>query len=360
MKQLYIVIALSFAFILSACEKQEQQKQTQVTQTELNLDSANSTLWASFAAAAQQALLRAEFLQSAIDALLQNSDQAHLVAAQQAWRDAEQSFLQLSLLEQLSLVEATAFGPVQLRLYDVAAQPIQPGYLDRFGPYPYSGLVYDIGVELNEPQLRNQHGLTDREEVVLGLYAIEFMLFGEEQKRGSEDYRAYTELDQQMLEQQFSSVDELPSMRRRQLLKLQASLLVKDCQRLEQSLSKQEQSRASWQLLTPQQQVQSIRTAISAGLTQTLLALGQLQQQLSNTEDSEAQQALFAAFQSQVSKVQSFNAALAFYSNPEYDALAQVIKQSQSQLQAEHMQSLDAEQQKQVLSAFYKQLKSLI
>jgi len=39
--------------------------------------------------------------------------------------------------------------------------------------------VFDIGFKLNTASLIDQHGLTDSEEVVLGVYAIEFMLMGE-------------------------------------------------------------------------------------------------------------------------------------------------------------------------------------
>jgi len=77
-----------------------------------------------------------------------------------------------------------SFVETDLQNFSVDAWPIQEGFLDRLPQYPHSGIISDITLSINSATLREQHGITDPEEVSLGFHALEFLLFS----RNIEDY----------------------------------------------------------------------------------------------------------------------------------------------------------------------------
>lgn len=73
-------------------------------------------------------------------------------------------------------------------LFRIDAWPIQPGFIDNLEGYPESGIVFDETLEITSANLLVQHGITDREEVVLGFHALELLLF----TRSVSDFEAGT------------------------------------------------------------------------------------------------------------------------------------------------------------------------
>jgi len=54
--------------------------------------------------------------------------------------------------------------------------PYEPGFIDSYGAYRFSGIVNDTVLELNEKSLRAQHMITDDAEVILGYHSIDVLL----------------------------------------------------------------------------------------------------------------------------------------------------------------------------------------
>ncbi len=173
-------------------------------------------------------------LQVAVKNLLGQPSAATLTQAQEQWQKTALAYQPLRLYKHLAEIQPDQFSGLRQLTFDIGAQPIQPGYLDSVGPYAWSGLVHDISLPLSSEALREQHGMTSAEDASLGLFAMQFMLFGlgDEQPRQATDYQAQQQLSAADREQGFTKVAELPQNRRRQLLLLQSRLLVEDLQRL--------------------------------------------------------------------------------------------------------------------------------
>lgn len=263
---------------LSGCEPE----QTEVSETPAaavpqpaadDLQQATQALWQSGAEALATSANNFVALQQAVAALLANPGDDTLQLTRQAVISAQLAYRQFYFFSQLGVTEPNVFAPVARANFTLAAQPIQPGYLDYFGPYPYSGLVHDIAVEINAETLQHQHGLTDAEDVVLGLYAIEFMLFGEDGQRPASDYLPVTELTLEQRQTGFKSPAETPNERRRLLLEQQTSLLVTDLALLQTQWQARDDGSmyADWQALPPSSRQMVTLKTFERTLTQLML-----------------------------------------------------------------------------------------
>lgn len=175
---------------------------------------------------------KASELRAAIDQLLARPTIDNLELAQRLWRETASSLEHFHLFSRLGTVAPQDFQKLVDLQFNLTAWPIQPGYLDGFGDHPYSGIVFDIGVPITPEVLREQHGMTDNSDATLGVYAMEFLLFGENNDRGPLVFQPITALDDKAREDGYTSVDELPRNRRRELLRLQAQLLTEDINHL--------------------------------------------------------------------------------------------------------------------------------
>lgn len=289
-KQAAIVALLASFGLLSSCSDKPNPSVEEVapadTSVSVDVEEAELAFWQSIDKHLQNILDLTLRLESDIDTFLQSTNQSNLEQAQLSLGKALLSFNELSALTLLQQNAPEVFPDSNTFLFRVQAHPIQPGFLDRFGPYKYSGLVYDIGFGLSAASLVNQHGLTDHSEVVLGIYAIEFMLLGEAGNRSASDYVEVTKLGKEELDQQLSHTGEVPSNRRRILLDLQIKQLNKDLKELRAYLAQaQSADIARWRALSPQQQISKIRAALRSGVTQSQLELAAILSQLSDSDD---------------------------------------------------------------------------
>jgi putative iron-regulated protein len=130
------------------------------------------------------AIQEAKNLQQAVSAFLDNVDLDHLQKLRSIWQSSHNKYL---------ANQYGFFEPTETRrdlVFAVESWPIQPGFIDSLPHYPASGIVNDITLVMDLPTLRQQHGVTDREEVCLGYHAIEYLIF----ERNIEDFS--TEGDQ--------------------------------------------------------------------------------------------------------------------------------------------------------------------
>lgn len=201
-------------------------------------------------------------LQEAINNLLATPDKKSLALAQQKWQLTITAYQQLSPLlylenkhleheeveyknaenkknsvdkdvrQQITHENTNSIIDIAQWRKKIGAWPIQPGYLDSFGPHIHSGIVNDITLPIDSKTLRSQHLRTDSEEVTLGLYAIEYLLFGDKEYNDKNNtnftrFLKVTELPKP-LAQAGLTINELPNNRRRALIELQTRLLVND------------------------------------------------------------------------------------------------------------------------------------
>lgn len=224
-----------------------------------------------------EAAMAAEELSASIEQLLQSPDMDALQAAQADWHNAAAAYEKFYLFTRLGLAAPLVFKPLLNHHNPIAAWPILPGYLDSFGAHAMSGLVFDVTVPINSNTVRAQHGLTDSEEVALGLYALEYLLFGENNQRGPLVFQAITQLSDQYKESGFENVNELPRNRRRALMKLQAQMITNDLSLLRSLWDSKGPNTlaAHFTGLDPHRQVHLITRAALTMVTEQIMAVSQ-------------------------------------------------------------------------------------
>lgn len=183
-------------------------------------------------------------LRNFIQRLIQSPDERNLTESRAAWQDAHQAFEALTLpmhfLSQfISEEDQNLLYQFQ---YQLDSWPILPGYIDYVEGYPGSGIVNDMTVSIDNEQLRALNGAFDLREVSIGLHAIEFILWGENNDQVSprplSDFYSVTSLTAEERELGFE-VSELPNNRRRNYLSAVTDILVADYQRLANTITQQ-------------------------------------------------------------------------------------------------------------------------
>lgn len=214
-----------------------------------------------------QAVQAGTKLKAATEQLLVAANLTNLTEAQDAWHMAARRSEAFYVFSRLGAQANSDHQYLATQQYAIGAWPIAPGYLDTYGDYPYSGLVFDISLPLSAASLREQHGLTALSDATLGVYAIEYILFGENDNRGPLLFRPITALNDQHRATGYEHVEELPRNRRRQLLQLQVNLLEEDLQQLQHY----------WETQRPAIRDIDFKQAAGVMITEHILAAAQLQ-----------------------------------------------------------------------------------
>lgn len=111
---------------------------------------------------------------------------------QSAWRLAYDRFLNSLIFSYLPIQDPPDWYSQKIDykrlLNQLDSWPIEGGYIDYIEGYPYSGIVNDLTLDINEESIRAQHGFTDPTNASLGYHALEFMLWGHTGKRQSPDF----------------------------------------------------------------------------------------------------------------------------------------------------------------------------
>lgn len=111
-----------------------------------------------------------------------------------------------------------------------------PGYIDSVKGYPFSGIVNDSSLPLEAESLREQHGLTDKSDVSIGLDVIAFLLWGEQRYNAelpARSHDSFLQVSQWEDSRTDLPVSEHPNNRRRKLLQLTLQLALEDAQALQ-------------------------------------------------------------------------------------------------------------------------------
>lgn len=193
-------------------------------------------LWEHSGQQLQQLAQQCQQLKTTVDQLLQAPTAQTLQGAQQQWRQLHGRLRRLSLPLSLATHNPGLFTPLAQALSSIDTHPIAPGYVGAIKGYPHSGLINDISLSINHTAVRRQHGLTAPNEASLGLHPIEFVLFGEQGKRGAREFRQ-TRRSQTTL----NPINQ-PHRRRGDYLRLSVTLLCDDLTTLAAQWRKPESS----------------------------------------------------------------------------------------------------------------------
>ncbi|MBX2858791.1 MAG: imelysin family protein [Cellvibrionaceae bacterium] len=224
-------------------------------------------LWSTSPQSCQKIIVAAVELEQRILTLLSSPTANKLQAAQQQWKKLAINYGSLYLFTTIGEVLPDVFQEINKLSWRVAAYPVQPGYLDAFGPYPYSGLVNDLSVQLSPESLAKQHGFTDESEIVLGLYSLEFMLFGEYRNRESDAFIVAEKLTQNQTDAGFKSIKETANFRRRVMVASQAKLLSTDMRQFCQVIQSNTTTRsAAWREMSASKRLATIHQVVRQAL----------------------------------------------------------------------------------------------
>lgn len=213
-------------------------------------DKASQHFWQqgsrSFIAAAKSAAT----LRDSIVDFLQDSSEESLLKLRQQWHAAHNQYSASAVFRALSDSNPALFEPLRNANFCIDAHPIQPGYLDSFDVYRYSGIVNDIAVPITAAAIRAQHGFSDDTDVSTGFHALAYLIFGEDGERPLADLQAQSTLSTEQINNGLKAID-LSQNRRRSLMKLIGELLLDDIRQLQ----------TQWQLDTGQLQLSYLALA---------------------------------------------------------------------------------------------------
>lgn len=288
----FLVLAASLSLI--ACEQKQQDAAplapyvAEPATDTATVDRRTQDLWQHGINLIAASMNQVRQLREVVEVLLQDPDEEKLAMARTAWHDSHNAYLAAELFTALGSGNPSLFSNFSEYDFAIEAWPIQPGYLDYFDVYTFSGIVNDTAMPLTAEALREQHGLTDAADVSLGFHAMEYLLWGERGERPASDYTA-SRLTPEQAEADLREVD-LPNNRRRVYLSLLANLLLDD---LEVYKTAMEDStgvlRRSYLALHPYTRVQLFEAAAHAVLSYHRdLLQAQLESRIASEGDGES------------------------------------------------------------------------
>lgn len=164
------VTGLATVLLLTACD--QQQTALVGSKTAAALDQRALTELAQGSAELRFATNR---LADTITTYTDNPGPATLAAARTAWQAAHLAWHGGELWIRVLSPDS---AETKAARYRIDSWPILPGFLDGTATHPASGLIHDESLELTTATLLQEHGVTDLQEVALGLHAIEYYLWG--------------------------------------------------------------------------------------------------------------------------------------------------------------------------------------
>lgn len=187
--------------VLAGCDRQDNQSihvdVTPAPQTVYELSAEQSGAFSAYLGLSAYTMMSAatqdaQELDNRLQSFLYHPNPMSLKEAREAWRRAYSSFLRTLIFSRLPLTDPPDWHKkgidYQQTLTLIDSWPIEGGYIDHVPGYPFSGIVNDLTLELNEENLLAQHGFSDPSYASLGFHAFEFMLWGEDGRRSARDF----------------------------------------------------------------------------------------------------------------------------------------------------------------------------
>lgn len=188
------LIALTLSLILAACDWPQQQSQEKATPAPASIDAQAFAAQAGLEAytGLSRASQSAQVVDSKLASFLYHPNPMTHGELKQAWRQAYDDFLRAMVFAYLPIQDPPEWYSKHIAYRDLLTQldswPIQGGYIDYVPGYPFSGIVNDLTLVIDEQTLRNQHLFTDNSNASIGYHALEFMLWGDNGERSPHDF----------------------------------------------------------------------------------------------------------------------------------------------------------------------------
>jgi putative iron-regulated protein len=241
-------------FVLAACSpKNEPTDEDQTGKVQIDSSAFAAQVGIVAYTSLSNASLTAQTFDSQLASFMYHPNPMSQAEIQQAWRLAYNGFLGSMIFAYLPIQDPPDWHSQHIGYRDLLTQldswPIEGGYIDYVQGYPFSGIVNDLTLKIDEESIRSQHGFTDPTNASLGYHALEFMLWGNEGQRSAHDFFPQentapipgSDADPIAAEIDTSNLDqaEIPEIkpqnhnRRRQYTQLLIELLQKDLHRIQ-------------------------------------------------------------------------------------------------------------------------------
>ncbi|UZE95744.1 imelysin family protein [Alkalimarinus alittae] len=166
----------------------------------------------------------AEQLQKSIQLFVTAPTEKGLIEAQSAWLNSHNEYTSTQLFRNINInhpvLDQSTIKPVKHAIaIRIDQTPLLPGYIDEVEGYPKSGFIFSP-LPIDRETLNKEHQFADSAYVALGFHAVEFLLWGE-------NNRTHTAFLPTQQESDVNS-DDVFKVRRSQLLSLTTSMLTED------------------------------------------------------------------------------------------------------------------------------------
>jgi putative iron-regulated protein len=187
-----LALFISFIFLFACSPKNETPLNSPHTKKLIDSNAFTAQVGIVAYTSLSDANQAAQIFDSKLASFMYHPNPMSQAEIQQAWRLAYDSFLNSLIFSYLPIQDppdwySQAIDYKRL-LMQLDSWPIEGGYIDYIKEYPFSGIVNDLTLEIDEETIRSQHGFTDPTNASLGYHAIEFMLWGDTGQRSTHDF----------------------------------------------------------------------------------------------------------------------------------------------------------------------------
>ena len=248
-----LIVAISLTFLAACTPKQPEEAPKKSANIKIDAGPFAAQVGIEAYTSLSLASQSAQIMDSKLASFMYHPNPMSQQEVSQAWRQAYDEFLYTLIFSYLPIQDPPDWQTQHIAYDDLLARldswPIEGGYIDYISGYPFSGIVNDLALDIDEKNIRAQHGFTDPTNASLGYHALEFMVWGEAGKRSAHDFFPQentapipiNDAEENLAsDNEQSSDDELNPLhvtqnhnRRRQYTKLLSELLQKDLHRIQ-------------------------------------------------------------------------------------------------------------------------------
>lgn len=187
-----LILIFSLIFLAACSPKNESTTNEELNKVQIDSSAFAAQVGIVAYTSLSDASQTAQTLDSQLASFMYHPNPMSQAEIQQAWRLAYNSFLHSLIFSYLPIQDPPEWQSQRIGYRHLLGQldswPIEGGYIDYIQGYPFSGIVNDLTLEIDEDSIRSQHGFTDPTNASLGYHALEFMLWGNSGKRSAHDF----------------------------------------------------------------------------------------------------------------------------------------------------------------------------
>lgn len=187
-----LIVAISLTFLAACTPKQPEEVPIKSANIKIDAGAFAAQVGIEAYTSLSLASQSAQIMDSKLASFMYHPNPMSQQEVSQAWRQAYDEFLYTLVFSYLPIQDPPDWQTQHIAYGDLLARldswPIEGGYIDYISGYPFSGIVNDLALDIDEKNIRAQHGFTDPTNASLGYHALEFMVWGEAGKRSAHDF----------------------------------------------------------------------------------------------------------------------------------------------------------------------------